>query len=275
MKKKTSFAFFKMLLKRAFGFNFLSSLLLICLVFFLDTEPSVRNVLMGKYAPEQYQSISFYFEGVLLYGVNYKLFLVFMTLGFTVVFPTDWKHKIIPNIVQRLGLKKYSLIQVGLSALSGGLSVSGGFLLYLLIMRSKFPLISEGEDMYNMYEFLLDMPYYQGISKSDAQTFVLCMLVIFFLSGATWSAFAAGLSSYLNNTYIVLVFPYLLSRTYIEAAKFFRIPAEFRLDRWFSGLVQPFPIPICLAILAMICLLIFMISKKFFAKGLRWRLENG
>lgn len=267
--------FLKITIRRALGIRFFCSILLITFVLFLDTEPSVRSVLLGKYLPQEHQSIAYYLGNTLRYGVNYKLFLVFMTMGYAVDIPLDWKHKVVPAVVQKLGVNGYSRIQIGVAALSGGLAVVGGFLIYLVVLRTKLPVIASGEGMAQMNEFLMGMPYHRGISPEDIRFFIVCMTAILFLSGVVGTAIAASLSVYLNNVYIVLVTPYLLLRVYIECANVFRIPEELRMDRWFAGMIQPFSIPMCLIILSAVSLILVLLSKKLFVIGLKWRLENG
>lgn len=267
--------FLKLTVKRAFGMRFVLSLFLVCLCFFLDTEVSARDVLLGIYPAEDYEGIALYVEGILMYGMNYKLFLVFMTMGFAATLPLDWKAGIVPRLVKDLELRKYAHMHVGISALSGGLSVVGGFTLYLLWMKTKYPLLPAGFQTNGAYEFLEGMPYYSGLTQHDARMFVFFLMMIFFLSGVTWTALAAGVSIYFKSSYLVLVFPYLLSRSYIEIAKAFQFPNEIRIDRWFTAMVQPFPIPVCLGIMTVFCLLTCIFSKHVFLMSIKWRLENG
>lgn len=270
-----AFDFLKMTIRRALGIRFFCSIILITMAFFLDTEPSVRSVLFGEYLPQEHQGIAYYLGTTLRYGVNYKLFLVFMTMGYAIDFPFDWKNKAVPAVVRKLGINSYSAIQIGIAALSGGLAAGGGFLIYILALRTRFPIIATGEGMEQMHDFLIGMPYHMGISPQDIRIYIVCITTILFLSGVAGTAIAMGISVYLNNAYIVLIAPFLLLRVYIEIAKAFQIPAELRVDLWFAGMVQPFSIPMCLLILSGASLIIVLLSKILFAKSLKWRLENG
>lgn len=272
---RASFDFLKMTLARALGMRFFGSVILITMVFFLDTEPSVRSVLFGKYLLQEHQGIAYYLGTTLRYGVNYKLFLIFMTMGYAIDFPFDWKNNAVPAVVRRLGINSYSTIQVVIAALSGGLAAGAGFLIYIFALRSRLPIIATGEGMELMHDFLIGMPYHMGISTQDIQIYIVCITTLLFLSGVAGTAIAMAVSVYLNNAYIVLVAPFLLHRVYIEIAKVFQIPAEFRVDLWFAGMVQPFAIPICLLILSGISLMVVLLCKILFAKCLKWRLENG
>ncbi len=267
--------FIRVTVKRAFHIRFFLSFFLICLAFFLDTEVSMRQIMLGKYPPTGTEGIVLYLEYVLLYGTNYKLFLIFMTLGYGTSFPADYKCGMVHGFVSRMGIKTYARIQIGISALSGGLAVAGGFLLYFFWMRMFIPVIPEHFRETGMYDWLEAMPYYGDLTQENARLFVVYMLLILFLSGVTWTALAAGFSVYLNHTYLVMIFPYFLSRMYIEAAKMLRLPDEIRIDRWFTGLTQPFPIPVCLGLLLVFCVFICIIGRRIFSKALKWRLENG
>jgi len=255
--------------------KFLFSLILVCLFFFLDVEVSARNVLLGIYPAEDYGGISYYIEGILMYGINYKLFLVFMTMGFAASLPLDWESGIVPRLVKDLGFRKYARVHIGLSALSGGVSVAGGFGLFFIWMGTKYPLLPDNFQQYGLYDFLQGMPYYSGLTKKDAAMFIVCLMIVFFLSGFIWTALAAGISIYLKSSYLVMVFPYLLSRSYIELAKVIQLPDELRIDRWFTAMTQPFPIPVCLGIMTVFGLFCYLISERIFLKSIKWRLENG
>lgn len=274
-QSKVASDFLKVTIRRALGIRFFCSVILVTLAFFLDTEPSVRSVLLGTYLPQDYQGIAYYLATTLRFGVNYKLYLVFMTIGYAVDFPFDWKYKAVPAVVGRLGIKQYSAVQIGTAALSGGLASGGGFMIYLFLLRTKLPVIATGEGMEEMHSFLIGMPYHMGISPQDIRVYLVCITVILFLSGVAGTAIAMSISVYVNNAYIVMIFPFLLLRVYIELAKVFQVPGEFRVDLWFNGLVQPFSIPVCLVILSAASLITVLLSKKLFAKSLKWRLENG
>lgn len=273
--KNGSGGFLKLTIQRALGWRFVLSLFLVAVAFFLDTEVSARNVLLGLYPPQPHEGLSIYIENILMFGINYKLFLIFMTLGFAAEIPQDWNAGIVPSLVKNLGISRYARIQVGVAALSGGISVAGGFILYYLCMRTKLPLLSQNFEHEWFYEFLEGMPYYGGLTREDAALFILFLTIIFFMSGVAWTALAAGMSIYLKNRYLVIIFPYLLSRCYIEAAKILQIPNTMRLDRWFSAMVQPFPIPVCLGIMGGICLLVCIVSKRIFMITVKRRLESG
>lgn len=273
--RKDTGEFFKLTVRRALGWRFIISLILVGVSFFLDTEVGARNVLLGLYPPQPHEGISIYIENILMFGINYKLFLIFMTMGFAAEIPQDWQAGIVPRLVKDMGISRYARIQVGIAALSGGASVAGGFILYFLCMKMKFPLLSKNFETEGSYDFLTDMPYYGGLTRKDAALFILFLTIILFLSGVAWTALAAGMSIYLKSRYLVLIFPYLLSRSYIEAAKVLRIPNTMRLDRWFSAMVQPFPIPVCLGIMAGISLLVYIIGKGIFMISVKRRLESG
>jgi len=126
-----------------------------------------------------------------------------------------------------------------------------------------------------IHDFLKIMPYYGGLSADIAGRFVSCVLLIFFLSGAAWNALAAGCAVLLKNRYFVFLFPYLLSRGYVELAKALLIPADLRIDRWFEAMAQPFPIPVCLLLLALFSSGICILSVCILYRTLKWRMENG
>ena len=267
--------FIRMTWKRAYHFRFVLGMFLICLAFFLDTEVSVRYIMLGQYPPTGSEGIVLYLEYVLIYGTNYKLFLIFMTLGYGCSFPADWKSGIIPGLVRRMGVKRYAGIQIVVSAVSGGVTVAGGFLIYISWMKFFLPIIPDNFRELGIYDWLEDMAYYGNLTAEDARMAVVYLGLILVLSGLTWSALTMGVSACLNHTYLVMLFPYFLSRMYMEGAKALRLPDALRIDRWFTGLVQPFPVPVCFGVLIVFCFFIIFISWFLFAKTVKWRLENG
>lgn len=261
--------------KRAFNKGFFLAIFCICLVFFLDVDIGAKNILLNKYSPNNYEGAILYIQYILLYGVNFHLFLMFVTMGYTVSIPMDWKTGIVPYIVKGVGIKKYAFIQVGAASLSGGLAAVGGFGLFYLWLRSKLPLVPKGFAEIPMYDVLREMPYYGEGTLKDIRVFLLAFFLLLFLSGAAFSALAAGVSLYLGSRYLVFVFPYLIFRGYIELAKILHIPNDLRLDRWVTAMSQPFSIPVCLGIVLAFALSVFAVSVYLFSKSIKWRLEHG
>lgn len=260
--------------KRMLGAGFFLSVFGICLVFFLDVDIGAKDVLLGRYEAQSHEAGINYIQYILMYGTNYPLFLIFATLGYAVSIPVDWQAGIVPYVIKHMGIQKYARIQVGTAAFSGGLSAICGFGLFLIWMQSKMPLLPK-DGQIRSTDYLQVMPYHKDLTLERAWMFLMILMVIFFLAGVTFTALTAGVSLYLGNRYLVFVFPYLLMRGYIELAKIFRIPSDVRLDRWFTAMAQPFPIPVCLGILAVFSLCVCLVSVRLFSGVLKWRLEHG
>lgn len=267
--------YWRLTLKRAFGGRFFCAVLLICIAFFLDTDIGARNILLGKYSPQGHENVLFYLQPLLRYGNNYKLYLAIMTMGFVVSITEAWKDGIVPYMTAGLGLRKYAVGQIVISAVSGGLAVAAGFVLYLLWMSINIPMMPENLEANEVYSYLAVMPWFGEVTQIAVKKFYVCQLLIFFLSGMTWNALAAGVAIWLKNRYFVFVFPYLLYRVYSEAAKAFRIPVDFRIDYWYEGRVQPFSAGICIAILVGFSLGGVVAAIFLLYRSLKWRLEDG
>lgn len=129
-------------------------------------------------------------------------------------FLNDYRSEYYRNAVLRSGKRNYTLSKFLSCVITGGLTLALGLVMFILIVRMRFPLIAEDSSYLELYirdaddrkriftSVLLKEGYYVGFFA--VQTFLA------FLFGALWSAVGICMSALITDRYVASFSPYII-----------------------------------------------------------------
>lgn len=214
-----------------FGFRFWAGVLCVFLLFQLDAELPLffdghRWSVLRETAD---------FKGILasslIYGMYMCMLCIAASVGFAMRFHEEWRAGIVPQMVKKMGLRKYTVLYTSLAAVSGGNISAAGFLFYAAYMGTHVKLLNQdsaGQQTQELF-YSFTLRDYTGLQ------YVAVMALLMFLAGALAAIFAICVSTVSENKYLVIVSPYLLYRVYVEVCKMIKLPGQFRLDFYLFG----------------------------------------
>ncbi|MGN0250293.1 MAG: hypothetical protein ACI4EH_02850 [Oliverpabstia sp.] len=215
--------------KRAFSLSFFLAIFLIPLTSLFDVEAGFWRMLMGQTEAAGGDVVYLLHYG-LRWGVYGEFSLIYVTFPYAYRFSQEWNSGMTPYLVHRMGVKRYTWMHVGMSALSGGLAYVAGRGIFILILRRYYPLCSV--DFYDTY---ILSGIGQFLEKGMPTFYILGLMLLTFFNGCLWSAVTSVVSTIITNPYVVVIIPYFLNRIYIECAKVLKIQDAFRIDYLFAS----------------------------------------
>lgn len=215
------------------GGYFWLGLIGVFLVFLMDADLPVFFDMQTWSVLQANSDVIMTVADIIYFGIYFSLIFVFSGLAFATQFYREWNSGIVPWMVCKWGIKKYTFTYTCLAALSGGIISSGGFLLYILYMAYHIPilnpvLLDQHKDL-GMYVYAM---YGSGIH------YIIIMAFIFFVLGAFIGIISLCLSTVLDNRYVLMLMPYILYRAYVEIVKVLHVPGEFRVDYFLFGRIN-------------------------------------
>lgn len=208
---------------------------------------------------------------IIYFGIYISLIFVFSGLAFGTQFYREWNSGIVPQMVCRWGIKKYTFAYSCLASMSGGIISVGGFLLYIVYMAYHMPILNPAliEDHKNLGLYVYAM-------EGSGMRYVFIMAFLMFVLGAFIGIVVLCLSTVLDNRYVLMLMPYILYRMYVEIAKVLDVPRNYRIDYYLFGRIDiedsyGGTVIILLGIFGVL----IITGQFFFRKGVKRRLHYG
>lgn len=219
---------------------------------------------------------SYDFKIVLISCIYFGMYICMMcitaTIGFGLQFHKEWKAGVVPQLVSKMGLKKYSTLYVLLAMLSGGLINLTGYGLYAWYMGRRVLYINTMAVQTEVHDFA----YVFSLSDESGIQYVVIMGILYSVVGAVASVIALYISTLTENKYLVMFSPYLIFRSYTELCKVIRIPDNWRIDYYLFGRIDiGDSFSEFIAIIVIVLFMVAVIGQHFFKMGVRGRLING
>jgi hypothetical protein len=186
-------------LKRAIGsIGFILAVAGVCIVYYAGARSEMR------YAPDILLLFKYSTEAS---GIN-KILILFCVLPYTTSFCSDWNSKYIRPVVVRIGSNKYAWSKIIVCALTSGISVAMGILLFVLPLMLRIPLVSPAA---GNYESFSSEPLGGGLLLNGHYIAYYAMYIyLAFLAGAFWSVVGMGASAYISNKFVALFMPFIV-----------------------------------------------------------------
>lgn len=219
---------------------------------------------------------SYDFKIILISCIYFGMYICMMcitaTIGFGLQFHKEWKSGVVPQLVSKMGLKKYSTLYVLLAMLSGGLINLTGYSLYAWYMGRRVLYINTMAAQTDTHEFA----YAFSLSDESGIQYVMIMGILYLVVGAVASVISLYVSTLTENKYLVMFSPYLILRCYTEFCKAIGIPDNLRIDYYLLGRVDiGDSFTEFIVIIVIVLFVVAVIGQHFFKKGVRGRLVNG
>ncbi|MDR2569313.1 MAG: hypothetical protein LBD23_03315 [Oscillospiraceae bacterium] len=215
---------------RAFGTRFLVSTLLVAITMVADSGQDFLQMSKGEFIPHDGTTVLYYYLYPVSFGGVFSRHFIALLAGLPFAIGYIDEYKMFPYIVYKSGASKYCFSKMVTCAISGGIAVASGRLLFISILMIKFPLVSEF--ILLEYEW---MPYSILLTHNGGVFFVLLHLLLSFLTGFFWGAIAMCVSVFFPNKLVVTTSPFIFSFTLTQLYRLTRMPDELRLDRLLTG----------------------------------------
>lgn len=264
--------FIKNYVRIVFGLKFLLGTLGVFILFQLDAGMPLCftedhwNVLKENY------DFKLIFSNTVYFGMYMHMLTIASAVGFGTQFCEEWRSGVVPQIVKKMGLNRYSTVYIMFAALSGGSIAVIGFVMYVVSICIHVPLwnpnASKQNDMIGLFKFTLE-------DESGLQ-FIIVFMLLFFITGAMSAIIAQCISTISENKYLVMTSPYLIYRVYVEICKVINVPGRYRVDYYLFGRQELGTNlgEICLVTVLLIAVMIVG-GQYIFERGVRRRLING
>lgn len=208
---------------------------------------------------------------IIYFGIYISLVFVFSGLAFGTQFYREWNSGVVPQIVCKWGIKKYTFVYSCLAVMSGGMISSGGFLLYIFYMVYHMPILNP-----DLIEQHKDLGIYVYTIEGNGIKYIVIMAFLLFVLGALTGIVFLCLSTVLDNQYVLMLMPYILYRTYVEIAKLFHVPGKFRVDYFLFGRIDiGNSYGNTIMILLSVFFVLIIIGQFLFRKGVKRKLHYG
>lgn len=146
-------------------------------------------------------------------------------------FLNDYHSNYYRNCVLRSGKLRYTLSKYVSCVVAGGLTLAVGLVIFIMILRVKFPLISEDSSYLELYVHSSDSIFTGELLKSGHYIgFFAVQALLAFLFGALWSAVGICMSAFITDKYVATFSPYVVWYTLRGV-----LPAFLRTERIFNG----------------------------------------
>ncbi len=223
--------FFKLMtanLKRAFGWRFLTAVILTVCFLIFDMWTDFTAIFSGV---SGFSVWYFYFFSVVMMGTySSNLLPMLAAFPFSSSYCEEQEAGMTPFIVSRTSRNAYCISKMLSGALAGGITLSFGVLLHTVLLSTQLPLF-DAEALRQMQV----LPYYAPLAKGNGIGYFLIGAYLAFLRGMLAAASAMVVSAYIPNKYVTIASPFILNFIYIRACNLLQIPNQARLDLLLRG----------------------------------------
>ncbi len=254
-------------LRRAFGPQF-------CLCVILIAAIHIRAVWLSFNAGWDCSVISLYNEAVTVENYMQTLIPILVSTVFSTAFLDDLHSEFYRFQLMRCTRVQYCGAKLSACALSAFLSMWLGIALFLLTMKSRFPLLIS-EDIARSYESAYILNGGLLLQKGCPLAYLMMAVSLRSIAMIFWPLCAIAVSAYIPNRFVVLGMPWLLDYAIGMVEFLFHVPYGIRFIEFTTGsaaIAEPSTALIQLLIrylpLMAICVAIYCI-------GAKRRLNNG
>ena len=199
----------------------------VCLV--LDNLESLKMTINN---PMIYQEGSvmcvqyFYFNAVSFGGVfSSYLMPIMAALPFAASYSIEEQNRLVIYKIARSDKKQYFTSKILVAALTGGITIVAGSLLFTLILATYLPIVTPGK-VFEMTGF----PYHNALAMGNGLPYMTIVFYLAFLSGTLWSSAGMCISAFLPNPYLAICFPMIFQFLVVELGRLLHLPNGLRLD---------------------------------------------
>lgn len=150
---------------------------------------------------------------------------IFATLPFAASFCEERKSKAVAFIASREGMQRYSAVKYIVNAIIGGLTVALGTALFIMLLRTKLQMTSD----YYETAAVADV-FHKWLAINHPFWYCLAELALGFMRGMLWASVAMFVSLYMEDKFVITMFPFLGSYVIVRASQLLLIDNNCRFD---------------------------------------------
>ena len=214
--------------KRALNIGFFVAMLGVVLCICFDSWNDLTMAFVNDDSP----ACSYYFFVNSAYGGmcrNYVL-PILATFPFATSFCEEKHNRAVAFISSREGVKEYGIIKYSVNAVVGGLSVALGTMMTILLLCSRFPLVS-GD--YNAES--VDEIFHCWIAVNNPVFYCFTEICFGFMRGMIWASIAMLVSVYITDRLVITMVPFLGKGIFVSVCQLLRIDNNHRIDMLLIG----------------------------------------
>lgn len=126
-------------------------------------------------------------------------------------FLNDYRSNYYRHCVMRSGKLNYTLSRYLSCIVTGGLTLALGLVLFLLILRVRFPLIAENSSNLELYVRSSEKIFTGKLLKEGHFIgFFAVYALLAFLFGTLWSSVGVCMSAFITDKYVASFYPYII-----------------------------------------------------------------
>lgn len=261
-------------IRQGFGISFLFAVagIVICLCF--DSWETLKATINNPLIYGEYSDICvlyFYFNAISFGGVfSHYMLSILAALPFAANYSIEQQNGAVVYRILRSSKRNYCSTKILVSAISGGLTVCIGCLLFILALSTYLPLITSQKVLE-----LSAAPYAYALSIGGGVPYFVISLYLAFLRGALYSSVGMCVSAFLPNPYVAVCSPMIFEFFLVECGRLLRLPAALRLDLILSARGTLFSDSATLVIVTVVVLFIIILCFKLFSIRCERRLAYG
>lgn len=261
-------------IRQGFGLSFLFAVagIVICLCF--DSWETLKATINNPLIYGEYANICvlyFYFNAISFGGVfSHYMLSILAALPFAANYSIEQQNGAVVYRILRSSKRNYCSTKILVSAISGGLTVCIGCLVFILALSTYLPLITSQKILE-----LSDVPYAGTLSIGGGVPYFVISLYLAFLRGALYSSVGMCVSAFLPNPYIAVCSPMIFEFFLVECGRLLRLPAALRLDLILSARGTLFSDSATLVIVTIVILSIIILCFELFSARCERRLTYG
>lgn len=254
-------------------FSILGSSILVSFCVGIDSGSSLWSSLMYQPAPSNDSILCvhyFYFNSISFGGVfsNY-LIPMLSTVPYALLFCLEHNNNLWIYKLYRSGSRRYCLKMISAASISGGIVVTMGHMLFLIVLAQSFPLITEAKLNESTW-----IPYYSLLSNGNGILYFVICLNHAFLSGALYGALGMCISAFYPDIRVTFCAPMFIRFLLVQIEKFLGLPDILRIDRYLNCRTSIHPEWLSLFFSNIVTIGIILYCLSVYKSRIKKRVEN-
>ena len=260
--KSKFFRLTKANLKRAFGFRFfISAILVICFMLF-DVWGDLEFIVED---PKDMSVWYYYFFSVVMMGTySSNMFPLLAALPFAANYCEEQQAGVTPLIVSRSSKRSYCISKMLVCTIAGGLALFFGVLLHTVVLSTQLSLCNS-----EALQQMQGLPYYTALANGTGAGYFLIGAYLAFLRGALYASAAITVSAYITNKYVTIASPFIIHFIAVRLYVILKVPNQARLDLLLRGRTEVHSGATTLILVTVIVIVLIIICGLIFTRKVR------
>ena|GEM_PF-2446825 len=259
-------------IKRALRFPILIAILVVILSFILDNYGDLLVAFENPERAKEVISVFYYYFNAVSFGGMFTryLFVLIAAVPFGAQYARERQSGMTVFLIHRSGQRNYCISKMLTAALTGGLALCLGSLIFVAGLSTRLQLIVP----LNLTEFVW-LPYCSLLSSGGGVPYFAAALYLMFLTGALWASVAMCVSAFTSDPYVVIASPFLISFLQMQFSRLLKLPDTARLELLLCGRAQWGSDSVSLFLIGLVIALIWVGLTFIFYCRVKRRVQDG